>query len=337
MKKVLANKNIHLFLLSVTTVAVISGSCNSSTHVQEKVATLKDSIYTPPDTAMLANDEYGEMVRYGRQLIVNTAYYIGPKGKAGQYLGNNMNCGNCHLDAGTRPFGLNFFSSNARYPQYRGREDRILTLAERVNNCIERPHNGTPMPLESKEMKAIVTYIQWLGKDVPKGQHVAGDGALELEYPNRPADLTHGSQIFQMHCASCHGLDGGGLLSIDSTTYTYPPLWGKNSFEASSSMHRVLKMARFIKANMPYKISTWDNPLLADADAIDVAAFINDQDIHPRPYKKRSVASYPNINTKPIDYDEGPYSDTFSIHQHKFGPYQPIIDYHKEHNIPVIF
>jgi len=28
--------------------------------------------------------------------------------------------------------------------------------------------------------------------------------------------------------------------------------------------------------------------------------------------------------------------DTFSALQHKFGPYQPIIDYHKAHNLPVI-
>lgn len=331
------NWRSNLFFFSVTATVVISMSCGSGNQQPaQKVLTLKDSIYTPPDTGSLPHDENGELIRYGRQLIANTAFYLGPKGSAGHYLGNNMNCGNCHLDAGTRPFGLNFFSSYARYPQYRGREDRVLNLAERVNNCIERPHNGTPMPLESKEMRAIVAYIQWLGKDVPKGQHVAGDGATELEYPNRPADVGHGTQIYQVHCASCHGLDGQGLLSLDSITYTYPPLWGKQSFEASSSLHRVLKMARFIKANMPYKISSWESPLLADADAIDVAAFINDQKIHPRPHKNMGIA-YPNIKVKPIDYDEGPYPDTFSAEQHKFGPYQPIIDYHKEHNIPIVF
>jgi thiosulfate dehydrogenase len=40
---------------------------------------------------------------------------------------------------------------------------------------------------------------------------------------------------------------------------------------------------------------------------------------------------------KALDYESGPYADTFSALQHKFGPYKPIIEYHKAHNLPVIF
>ena len=102
-----------------------------------------------------------------------------------EYLGNKMNCSNCHLKAGTVPYGLNFYSTHARYPQYRGRENRVMTLPERVNNCVERPHNGVPMPLDSKEMIAIVSYMKWLSSKVGVGQNVPGDGAIELaiSYP----------------------------------------------------------------------------------------------------------------------------------------------------------
>ena len=67
--------------------------------------TIKDSIITEeelwivPDTITIPHDEFGEMVRYGRNLIVNTSFYIGPEGKVGKYLGNKMNCTNCHQDA----------------------------------------------------------------------------------------------------------------------------------------------------------------------------------------------------------------------------------------------
>ncbi len=319
-----------LFILTV----IIATSCGGNTKPTATSST--DSLFTPPDTAAIPNDEFGDMVRYGKELLNNTAYYIGPNGTKGKYLGNKMNCSNCHLKAGTVPFGLNFFSSHARYPQYRGRENKVMTLPERVNNCIERPHNGTPMPMDSKEMVAIVSYMRWLSASVPIGKHVNGDGALDLEYPNRAADPKKGELIYNQHCASCHGKNGEGQFNADSSTYTYPPLWGDFAFECGSSMHRVLKMARFVKANMPHLKASWDKPFLTDIEAIDVAAFVVDDRIHSRP-KKEEAPSYSNIKVKPIDYDSGPYPDSFTEDQHKFGPYQPIIDYHKQHNLPVIF
>lgn len=311
-------------------------SCNEKPTKVEVSAKETDSLFVPPDTSTIPHDMFGDMVRYGRDLVLNTAYYLGPDGTKGHYLGNKMNCTNCHLDAGTRPFGLNFFSTHARYPQYRGREDKILSLAERVNNCIERPHNGTPMPLDGKEMEAIICYIKWVGTNVPVGHHVKGDEAIELEYPNKPANSVHGAEVFAANCASCHGADGAGKFTADSVTYVYPPLWGRWGFEEGSSLHRIIKAAKFIKANMPNNIATWRKPALSDEDALDVAAYLNCDTMHDRPHRKGAI-SYPNINTKPIDYDSGPYPDTFSALQHKYGPYKPIIEDHKKRNIPVVF
>ncbi len=303
-------------------------------EAQKDTANLQ--VHTAPDTADIPHNEFGEMVRYGRELIINTPYYIGPDGSVSKNLNNKMSCNNCHLDAGTRPFGLNFFSTHGRYPQYRGRENRILTLEERINNCIERPHNGVGLPLGSKELVAMACYIKWISAGVPAGERVYGDGAVEVDYPADQANVENGERIYALHCSECHGAEGQGVWKPDSTGYVYPPLWGDHSYAAGSSMNRVLKAARFIKANMPHLKSTWERPLLSDQDAIDVAAFINDDRIHPRP-QKRNVTNYPVAKYKPIDYDRGPFMDTFSEQQHKFGPYQPIIDYHRENGIPVIF
>ncbi|MCD6063328.1 MAG: cytochrome class [Flavipsychrobacter sp.] len=322
-------------LSCATLITAISCRHRAEAPANESISPV-ESVYRGPDTSTIPHDEFGDAVRYGRELIVNTAYYLGPNGTVAKHLGNKMNCGSCHLDAGTRPYGLNYFSTHARYPQYRGRENRILTLAERVNNCIERPHHGKAMPLDSKEMVAIVSYMKWLSTNVPVGKNIDGDGAAELDYPNRPASIGNGAQVYAMHCVRCHMPDGEGQLKPDSTMYLYPPLWGMGSYDKGSSMHRVLKAARFIKANMPYQQAYWDKPLLTDAEAIDVAAFINDDRIHPRP-ESQFTPGYPNIEKKPIDYYKPPFADTFSTHQHKFGPYRPIIEYHKATGLPVIF
>ena len=326
--------NLVILLLLGITCAIVA--CNQPADKKTKKQASADSLFTPSDTSTIPHNEYGDMIRYGRELIVNTAYYIGPEGTVSQNLRNKMNCGNCHLDGGTRPYGLNYFSTHARYPQFRGRENRILTLAERVNNCIERPHHGKAIPLDSREMVAMVTYMKWLSEGVPTGENVPGDGAMELKYPDRPASVENGRVVYNKHCSRCHGAEGQGQFKPDSSGYIYPPLWGPDSYDKGSSMHRVLKAARFIKANMPNNIAFWNRPVLTDAEAIDVAAFINDDRIHSRP-ESQFTPGYPNVTKKPIDYHKPPFADSFSAEQHKFGPYQPIVDYHKANNLPVIF
>ena len=288
-----------------------------------------NGIWTIPDTNDIPANEFGELVKYGRSLMINTAYYIGPEGKVGKYLGNKMNCTSCHLDAGTKPYAFNFYSSHARYPQYRARENRILTLADRINNCIERPHSGKHLPLDSKEMLAMLSYMKWLGEKVPVNEHVEGDGPLKIDFPTRAADPAKGELVYKKECASCHGPNGEGKMRADNVCYEYPPLWGMTSYQEGSSVHRVLKLGIFIYTNMPSKLADYKKQRLTVEEAFDVSAFINDETIHPRP-KPVTKNDYPNIKTKPIDYGKGPYIDSFPVLQHKFGPYQPIIDYYKK-------
>jgi thiosulfate dehydrogenase len=283
--------------------------------------------YIKPDTTQISKDEFGDMVKYGRALLLNTAYYIGPNGVAGKYLGNKMNCTNCHQDAGTKPYAYNLVLSHDRYPQYRPREGRVLTLADRVNNCIERPHSGKPLPLDSKEMTAILSYFKWINANTNKDKTIMGFENLEIKLMDRAANPSKGKLVYENNCQRCHGQDGEGVMLADNTTYQYPPLWGKFGYQSGSSIHRIIKQARWLKANMPNDLAWWNNTILTDEEALDVAAFVNDDDIHKRPFPKNY--DYPNIAKKNIDYDRGPFIDSFSERQHKYGPYPPIIAYWK--------
>lgn len=286
-----------------------------------------EDVYLGPDTSNIPDGPEGDLIRYGKALIKNTAYYIGPDGVAGKYIGNKMNCTNCHLDNGTRPYGFNYFSTYGNYPQYRSRENAVLTIEQRVNNCIERPHNGIPLPLDSKEMIAIVSYIKFLGSGMKIGERAVGSEGIALAFPDHAADPVKGEKIFKRECISCHMEDGQGKWLADKSGYEYPPLWGKNGYQPGSSMFRLIKAARFIKANMPYNKASWDNPVLSDEEALDVAAYINSNE-HERPVS--GGTDYKDIGTKYVDYPFGPYNDPFPESQHKFGPFQPIIDYRKE-------
>lgn len=311
-------------LLLVSTLLLVQ--CKEAKNTPVNIAA--EPVMVAPDTSTIPHDAYGEAVRYGRQLLLNTAYYIGPEGINARYTGNRMNCTNCHQEAGTKPFSFNLILSHIRYPQYRAREGKVLSLAERVNNCVERPHNGKPLPYDSKEMIAILSYLKWIydqsGQDTSRRK---GDQNLAITFPARAANPETGKLIFASRCARCHGENGEGKIVEGQKFYTYPPLWGNEGYQPGSSMHRVIKMARWLKANMPHDSATWKKPVLTDEEALDVAAFVNDDRIHPRPSPE--TMDYPHPGDKAIDYGKGPFADTFSAAQHKFGPYQPIIDYWK--------
>lgn len=287
--------------------------------------------YAFPDTTKIPENKFGDLVKYGRELMLNTAYYIGPEGIKGSYTGNKMNCTNCHQLAGTKPYAFSLIQSHDRYPQYRSREARVLSLAQRVNNCVMRPHNGKPLPLDGNEMIALLCYFKWINEQ--QGSHTLNQGAqpLPIQFIPRAADPSKGELLYNAHCTRCHGPNGEGVLTIDKTTYQYPPLWGKSAYQPGSSMHRVIKQAQWIKANMPYDSATWMNPVLTDEEALDIAAFVNDDRIHQRPGPESM--DYPIPEEKPIDYGKGPFADAFTEAQHKFGPFTPIIKYWEQHGL----
>lgn len=314
--------------------ATSAGAAPAAAALSATALSAADTLVTV-DTSAIPHDGFGDAVRYGMNLMYNTSYYIGPEGVNGKYLGNKMNCTNCHQNAGTKPFSFNLIASHSSYPQYRAREGKVLTLAERVNNCIMRPHNGRPLPLDSKEMVAFLSYLKWINGYAAGRKSFKGEKNLAVILPAVAADPKRGQVVYASECARCHGDKGEGKLRNDKVTYVYPPLWGLSAYQPGSSMHRVIKAGQWIKANMPYDKATSAKPFLTDEEALDVAAFINDDAIHTRP----TVKSYdfPHPEEKSIDYDHGPFADSFSSSEHKYGPFPPIIAEWKKRGLHPVY
>src|SRR5690349_6498167 len=97
--------------------------------------------WQPPDTNSIPHTEDGDLIRYGRDLIANTAYYLGPKGSVA-HVSNGMNCQNCHIDAGAKPYGNCFSAVASIYPTFRPRSGIVESIEFRVNDCLQRSLNG---------------------------------------------------------------------------------------------------------------------------------------------------------------------------------------------------
>jgi thiosulfate dehydrogenase len=231
-----------------------------------------------------------------------------------------MNCQNCHLKAGTVPFGNNYGAVASTYPKFRSRSGSVEDFEKRVNDCIERSLNGQPLQEDSPEMQAMVAYLQWVGQEVEKGESPVGFGLVALKPLNRPADPQKGAVVYAQYCARCHGEHGQGEMAESGLEWKYPPLYGDNSYNIGAGLYRLSRFAAYVKANMPYGVS-FENPFLTDEEAWDVAAYVNSM---PHPEKDFS-SDWPDIAKKPFDHPFGPYADPFSEQQHKYGPFEPIM------------
>lgn len=282
-----------------------------------------------PDESTIPNNLFGDTVRYGKALVSETYKYIGPEvsEKKMRYAGNNFACATCHQEAGTKKWSAPFMATFGNFPQYRNRDETIGSIEGRVNGCMERSMNGRALPEDGKEMRAIVTYMHWLAQGIPVGAKVSGAEFPQVDRKmimSRAADPIAGKKVYMEQCASCHGQNGEGVKREGKANgYEYPALWGKDTYNTGAGMFRVIRAADWIVANMPLGADN-HNRILTDAQAYDVAAYINDYD-KPRPIKKEREKDFPDVKVKVPDSDIAPYGDDKNRHQHKFGPYKGII------------
>ncbi len=320
------NTNIAVAATIIVAIGVGVYFLNNKAHIHANTrpaAKIAAHHWIVPDTGELTNIDNAKLIKYGRSLIVNTSYYLGPKGVL-SIKSNGLNCQNCHLDAGTKLFGNNFSTVATGYPRFKERSGAVETIVKKVEDCFERSLNGKQIDSTGREMKAFIAYLKWVGKNVKKGSKPEGSGIEELPFLSRAADTVKGRVVYISKCKSCHGKHGEGLLNAAGRAYTYPPLWGDHSYNIGASIYRLSKFAGYVKNNMPFG-TDYRNIKLTNEEAWDVAAFVNSQ-YHPF---KNTSADWPNLVTKPYDQPYGPYAERlFTSAQHKYGPYAPIKKYY---------
>ena len=272
MKKLL----LGVFALTALSVAV-AAPVSMEDQSQLKPAPAKtdgEQYHVPPLEADLPDNAFGEMVRKGHAIFVDT------KRQVPELVGNGMNCVNCHLDQGRQVDSAPMWGAYTMYPAYRKKNDKVNTYAERVQGCFEFSMNGTPPAADSETMTALTTFSYWLATGAPSGVKTPGSGYPDVALPDGGYDLARGKKVYEEQCAVCHGDNGLGQKVGDN--YVFPPLWGADSFNWGAGMHRINTAASFIQANMPLG----KGGTLSDQEAWDVAAFMNS---HERPQDPRLV------------------------------------------------
>lgn len=246
----------------------------------------------PHDSTLPAGPQ-GDQIRYGRRLLTETKRLLP------DHVGDALNCTSCHLAGGKTPEGSPFVGVAHRYPAYNPRAGRVVNLEERINGCFLRSMNGSKVPPESKEMQAMVAYMNWLSKDTPANGKVQGGGVGKINKDLVP-DTVNGKRVYDAQCAVCHGQNGEGVKNARGE-YVFPPLWGKDSFNVGAGMARTYTAAAFVKNNMPIghglNAPLGQGGVLSDQEAVDVAEYFSHQ---PRPDFPAKVNDWPK-GGKPKD------------------------------------
>lgn len=233
-----------------------------------------EGYFQPPLERDLPDNAYGELVRQGRAIFVDT------RNQAADYVGNGMNCVNCHMDQGRKANSAPLWGAYPMYPAYRSKNNKVNTYVERMQGCFQFSMNGTVPPADSHVMNALAAYSYWLSTGAPVGEELPGRAYPEVPEPKGGYDLVKGKQVYQEQCAICHGAQGEGQKSGED--YVFPPLWGNDSFNWGAGMHRINTAAMFIKESMPLG----KGGSLTDEQAWHVAAYMNS---HERPQDPRLV------------------------------------------------
>lgn len=246
-------------------------------------ASATEASFTPPALADIPGGEEGAAIKRG------LAIFNDPKANAGQFVGNAMACRNCHIDSGRKADSSPMWAAWISYPQYRKKTGTINTMHDRIKGCFrysmdaENSPSGAPPPDDSDVYRDLEMYFYWLAKGAPTGARLKGANYPKPALPAGGYDPARGASIYAARCAACHGPDGQGAKQPDGKV-VYPPLWGPDSYNWGAGMARIDLAAGFIRANMPQ-----DKPgSLSDAEAWDVAAFV---DSHERPKDPRQTGS----------------------------------------------
>ena len=222
-------------------------------------------VFVPPAIVEIPEDKHGDMVKLGRNIVVNTQHY------ARRFTGNGLTCANCHLSEGRKPDAAPLWAAFLTYPRLVGKE--VQTFEQRVQDCFRLELDGMGPPLDSPEMQGLVAYAQWLASGAPARVNLPGRGFPVFVLPPGISSA-RGAQIYTAQCALCHGADGRGRAHAKAKGYQFPPLWGNDSYTAGSALLAPDKAAAFIQANMPPGRAN----ALSDREAADVAAFLAAQD-----------------------------------------------------------
>jgi thiosulfate dehydrogenase len=113
--------------------------------------------------AAAAEPQLEKVIQDGKALFVHETFG-----------GNGMTCESCHLNGGVgsgqtakRSTIPSLSNSGTIYPRFEAKKNKVITLEEKIQNCVAGALRGKPPAYGSEQMTQIVTYVTSLAQGKP--------------------------------------------------------------------------------------------------------------------------------------------------------------------------
>jgi len=230
-------------------------------------------VHQAPNVTALGADstlhpQLRQRILRGRELFNDTQQLRGVN------VFNDMNCRSCHLGSGGLNWSGPVWPAATTLPDFRGKNQRVNTLEDRIADCFVYSMNGQAPASGSEDMLALEAYHQWLASGAAMyDNNIGGRGYAHLGTAMpEGTSRERGAAAYAQYCALCHGAEGNGRQQDGAVVF--PAVWGDNSWNWGAGMSRVPALAAFIHSNMPL-----GKPgSLSPQEAWDLALFINSQE-----------------------------------------------------------
>ncbi|CCQ97743.1 hypothetical protein CULT_70058 [[Clostridium] ultunense Esp] len=138
-------------------------------------------------------------------------------------------------------------------------------------------------------------YQLYLEECAGRDEKTAMGGSTRHQRAAPQPNLANGEKLYQLGCASCHGVDGAGNGGGPTVG---PALWGEDSFNIGAGMGRIRTAAGYIQRYMPkIQMGVHAPGTLTTQEAVDLAAYILSK---PRPDLAKKEKDWPK-NEQPDD------------------------------------
>jgi cytochrome c len=343
----------HLVSMAMTLAGFALGSANAFDTAPYRVGDTLDTAaaqallaryevrpkqpWREPDEARIPDGPEGAQIREGIDLLRNTSRRVGKLAPDAtkRMNWNSLNCVNCHQAGpsglpGSKMFALPLVNAVNDYPKFDIKSGKVISLEQRALGMFGA--GAVPIKVDTPEFQAIMAYLRWLARDTVPGAAMVGSGLMPITPIARAADPKHGKALFDAKCQACHGADAAGQRQPDFELgggYLFPPLAGNDTYDNAGHMFAVPLLARYIVASMPFG-ATHDKPQLTPAEALDIAAYVND-DSTPRGQNPNRLKLYPDAALRPQGYaipEHYAGQPPEAYQRAKFGPFRNVNEHY---------
>jgi ABC-type molybdate transport system substrate-binding protein len=196
------NRNVARGLLAVVVVGAVGAFAWRMEYLPARAAAP-----APMKKSEIPKGKFGDVVQLGEKIFREPATY------AAAYVGNDLRCSNCHLEAGRLAGAAPMGAAYVACPAYRAKNGHVNSFEERLGDCFRYSMNGKDPPLGDPILVALESYSFFLARGLPTGEAAPGRGFPELPTPPLLADYARGGEVYAQQCAVCHGADGHGQYS----------------------------------------------------------------------------------------------------------------------------